>query len=261
MQMISDLLSRKGSIFNNFTLKLLSLALGIILWLFASGQQKMELGLIATLRFDNMPPTLMMVNEPEGTLDVRVVGPRTLLFKIAGERLVYPIDLSNMEAGQTSFPIQPDRLRLPKGVRVTRVNPSNVTVVLDEVISKEVPVRVELVGKPAEGYQVGKVEATPHRVTLRGSKNAVLPISHLSTEPISVIDAKGTVEREVHLSIPRIALQSVSHTTVKAQVEIVPAEPEEKIEERKGGEEGPHPEPELDLSLESEPEIQREEVP
>jgi len=222
---------QKKWITDNLTLKLLSLGFAIILWIFVTGQQRTELGLIANLRFDNMPTSLMMVNEPEDTLDVRVVGAKTVLFKVVGETLVYPLDLAGVEAGRTTFPIQPDRLKLPSGVRVTRISPSNVAVVLDDIISKEIPVRVELVGAPAEGYAIGRVEALPRVVTIQGAKNAVLPIDHISTEPISIIDAQSLVEKEVQLSIPRIALQSVSHQTVKALVEIVLAEVEEEMEE------------------------------
>jgi YbbR domain-containing protein len=216
-------------ILENRALKLLSLALGVLLWLLVSGQHKMELGLIASLRFDNTPSSLMMVNEPIDSLDVRVMGPRTVLFKLVEERLIYPLDLTGVEAGQTSFVIEPDRFKLPMGVRVTRVNPSNVAVVLDSVVFKEVPIRVELVGTPPEGYKLGKVGSIPQTVVLRGAKNAISPIDWISTEPISIMESQGIIQREVELSIPRIPLQSVTPRTVKATVEIVPMELEDLL--------------------------------
>ncbi|MBI4208667.1 MAG: YbbR-like domain-containing protein [Deltaproteobacteria bacterium] len=208
----------------NLVLKLLSLALGVLLWLLVSGQHKMELGLIGSLRFDNMPSSLMMVNEPVDSLDVRVMGPRTVLFNLVEDRLIYPLDLTGVQAGQTSFVIEPDRFILPMGVHITRVNPSNIAVVLDNVVLKEVPIRVELVGTPPEGYQLGSVESIPPTVVLRGAKNAISPIDRISTEPISIMDSPGILQREVELSIPRIPLQSVTPRTVKATIEIIPVE-------------------------------------
>ncbi len=229
---------------DNRKLKILSLALGMILWFLISGQHKMELGLIASLRFDNIPPSLMMVNEPVDSLDVRVVGPRTVLFKLVEERLVYPLDLTGVQAGQTSFAIQPERFKLPMGVELSRVNPSNITIVLDTIVSKQVPVRVELVGTPPEGYKLGRVGSIPSTVVLRGAKNAIFPIDQVSTEPISVIDSQGLIQREVALSVSRISLESVTPQTVKATVEIVPLGPEETLPQT------PSSMPEVEVPLE-----------
>ncbi len=121
----------------NWELKLLSLVAAVILWFLVVSGEKAEVTLSAPLEFASIPPGLELAGEGPRSVDVQVQGLRSALGRLSGEDLRVDVSLAGVGAGESAFRLLPEHVRAPKGVRVLRVSPSRVRLVLEPSIRSE----------------------------------------------------------------------------------------------------------------------------
>jgi len=115
---------------HNLGLKTLSLFLAVVLWLSVAAGMKAEIGLSLPVVFVHLSPGLTVVDRPPALIDVRLSGPRILLMKLKAGQLPVLLDLQGVREGTTVFPAVEMAIRVPEGVRVTRVTPAAIEVKL-----------------------------------------------------------------------------------------------------------------------------------
>ncbi|WP_303721381.1 YbbR-like domain-containing protein [Malonomonas rubra] len=209
----------------NWTLKLLSLAFALILWIFIMGERRQEVGYRVPLELRNIPAGLMIANEVPSMVDVRVSGPRTLLMKVSEGDISIAVDLADLQPGLTTFKRLEERLNLPNGLRVTRLSPSFIDLKLERIKEKLVPIKVALRGEPLEGYQVGRVKAVPDRVLITGAESELKSVNEVTTEPIDlhgVNEGFSLIVSLVHLGT---YTDFKDEKTTEVQVEVLAVEP------------------------------------
>lgn len=205
----------------NFALKILSLAIAFSLWLFVNfGERDTEESLKVALELRNIPAHLMITSPRVDFIDLRVSGPRTLLGRIDRNRLSVALDLNGVRPGPAVFRVDAESLNLPRGVKVVRINPAQVTLELDRVGHKSVPVRLRLVGKLPPDLQVTDTKVSPETLQVTGPASDVQDVQAVNTEALDVGDATaGTIERELPLEAAGEYL-SLSANRIAAQVRI-----------------------------------------
>jgi YbbR domain-containing protein len=205
----------------NFALKLLSLLIAFSLWFFVNfGERDSEETLKVPLELRNIPAHLMITSPRVDFIDLRVSGPRALLGRIDRNRLSVGLDLNGVRPGPAVFRVDVASLNLPRGVQAVRINPSQITLELERVSHKSVPVRLRLSGRPPPDLQVGDTKVSPETVQITGPASDVKDIASVNTEPLDVGPATaGTIERELRLE-PAGDYISFSASRVAAQVRI-----------------------------------------
>jgi YbbR domain-containing protein len=211
---------RRGGLFQNLGIKLIAIICALVLWFFVVGEEKAEIGLTIPVEIVNVPANLMVVNDVDNGIDVRVSGPRSLIRQVASQKISKTIDLSRAGAGLISFPISPDSLPLPRGVRVTRVRPTSITIFLERVVRKSVSVQPVVVGEPAPGFSIAKVSVEPQQVTVSGPESELAGLSRVWSKPIDVAGLNSSVRRPVGLDFKGYHLSAVRDGPVEAQVEV-----------------------------------------
>ncbi len=211
---------RRRGLFNNFGIKLVSLACATVLWFFVVGEEKAEIGLTIPVEITNIPANLMVVNDVENGIDLRVSGPRSLIRQLANQKINKTIDLSKAGAGLVSFPIGPDSLPLPRGVKVIRMRPNSITIFLERVTRKTVSVQPVLIGEPAPGYSVPRVTIEPPEVVVSGPESELAELSRVWSKPIDVSGLTSPVRRPIGLDFKGYHLSAVADVPVEAQVEV-----------------------------------------
>jgi YbbR domain-containing protein len=203
----------------NFALKLLSLLIAFGLWAFVNfGERDTEESLKVPLELRNIPAHLMITSPRVDFIDLRVNGPRTLLGRIDRKRLSIALDLNGIRPGPAVFRVDPEALNLPRGVKVLRINPAQITLELERVGHKSVPVRIRLVGKPPPDVQLGDTKVSPETVQVTGPVSDVEDVHVANTEPLDISNSTaGTLERELPLESAGEYL-SFSANRVAAQV-------------------------------------------
>ena len=169
----------------DWSLKLLSLGITLVLWLIVTGQnQPVTTHVNVQLNFVR-PQSLEISNDPPKTVDVALLGSRTKLDKLSSPDLIATIDLTDMKAGERMVRLsERAELSLPSGVRVTGFSPSAIPIQLEPMIEKQLPVEPRLNGKPAEGYELYSTSANPSQVTVRGPAGHLNLLNKATTETI-----------------------------------------------------------------------------
>jgi YbbR domain-containing protein len=208
--------------FRHFGLKLLSLALGAVIWLLVSGEQVVERTMRIPLEFTNLPAELELVGAPPTLVDVRVRGSSGAISRVASGELVAVIDLRTARTGQRLFHLTAGDVRAPFGVDVVQISPSNVPVSFETSATKVVPVVPEVDGNPADGYLVGTVTADPPTVTVVGPATAVARLTRAITEPVSVASASDAVAETVNIGVADPSVRLLSPGSARVSVTVVP---------------------------------------
>jgi YbbR domain-containing protein len=171
----------------DWSLKLLSLAIAIALWLLVTGQnQPVTAHLNVQLNFIR-PQSLEISNDPPRTVDVMLTGSRNKLDDLTSLDLVATVDISDQHAGERVLRLA-DRaqISLPQGIKVDGYQPSAIPIRLEEIVDRQVPVEPKLEGQPADGFEVYGVYPNKGSVVIRGPASRVNSLRKVLTETIWV---------------------------------------------------------------------------
>ncbi len=208
--------------FENWVLKLISLAFALVLWFFVMGEGRMEVAHILPLEYENLPEGLMIANEVPSSVSVRISGPRTLQMNISPGDISLSVDLLGLQAGVSSFKRLDESLNLPSGLKVTRISPSYVDVKLEHIREKDVPVRVALAGEPSPGFMVTEVRVAPNRVQVSGAESELKGVSEVFTEGVDLTGVQESFSQTVAISYVGNYTDLKENKTVDVQVALRP---------------------------------------
>ena len=188
----------------DWSLKLLSLAIAIVLWLLVTGQnQPVTAHVNVQLNFIR-PQSLEISNDPPRTVDVMLTGSRNKLDDLTSLDLVATVDLSDQRAGERVLRLADKaQITLPQGIKVDGFQPSAIPVRLEEIVDRQVPVEPKLEGKPADGYEVYSIYPNKSTVEVRGPASRVNALQKVATESIWLAGRKESFPaNNVALDVP-----------------------------------------------------------
>jgi YbbR domain-containing protein len=210
---------------HNWSLKLLSLAIAVAMWVFVVGQEKSEITLRVPIEISNIPADSLVLEDAPSEVDARVYGPRTLIRRMASERLSKNVDLTGLGLGNHVFQVAPEDLRLPPGVKTLRISPDTFSITLVRRVLREVPVRPVLKGQPIPGLQVEEVRFKPEKVVVTGSPEDMTSLDWVWTTPIDLGERGQNFTLLVPLRQPRGRSVRLGRQEVEALVSLQAAAP------------------------------------
>ncbi|MBA3516035.1 MAG: hypothetical protein H0T77_16895 [Pyrinomonadaceae bacterium] len=172
----------------DWSLKLLALAITLALWLAVTGQNEpltirtpVQLNLIR-------PSNLDISNDPPKTVEVVLNGSRANLQSLSPLDLVATVDVSDHAAGERVIRLSLDRvtMQLPEGVKIESFQPSTIPIRLEPRIERQVPVDVKTDGTPADGYELYGINPAHATVRVRGPASRIEALQKAPTETISL---------------------------------------------------------------------------
>ena len=164
-----------------------SLALAFCLWLNLAGLDTSPVDLIVGLHPHSLPEHLLIDSETpqEVTLRVRAnaAGGRFL----TDRKLSLNLDLSPTQEGHNVFPLRESLQRLlPRGVEISYINPETIEFEALALAHKQVPVKINLVGRPAPTFRLEGLALEPSTVVIQGLPEILAQVEHLETTPLDV---------------------------------------------------------------------------
>ena len=189
------LASFKGFFTRNLGLKIVALVFAILLWAYVL----VALNPVRSKSIDDVPITLegytdllsrnlILVNSDLGMADVEVNATITNHSDLDASRITCRASLDTISAAGT--------YRLPLSVTVqsnlgtvASVDPRTVTVEVDNLIVKTVPVKLELTGTLPEGYEV-VAESMVSTITVEGAARYIEP----TVRAVATVDLTGRTE-------------------------------------------------------------------
>lgn len=171
----------------NIDIKLLSLFLAIILWLYiASGENPIiENFFDASLNMNNLGENLVVKEFPP-TVSVGIKGPKDVINSISPHQIIGVVDFSDInEAGIYKLKVE---VIAPKRTEITRIIPSDIKVDLERVLTQIVEVEYSLIGIPEKEYSLAdEPQLDPSKVKITGAQSILEKIKQI----ICTIDISG----------------------------------------------------------------------
>jgi YbbR domain-containing protein len=220
-------------VLENTGLKVLALLITAVLWLSVASRPVSQVALSGAIEF-NLPGTPPLTVSRYDTLTARVYleGPRDTLEALRTGQLAVTADMSAVEPGVRVIPLRIDPNRLPANVRVKEIEPPTITVTVERVVEREVPITPRWEGDPPPGYQVLDWQITPETVKIGGAESQMREVTQVSTESVRLSDKFGTFSQQVAIDIgsPNLSLSEASGRKVMLTVNIGEALKERTID-------------------------------
>src|ERR1700730_17074550 len=217
----------RSLVVENLNLKLLSLGFALVLYSLVHGSQEAQrsllLSVVALTPADSANRVLMTPIPAQIRVTVR--GPRSTLDDLHAD------DMGNVQldlhgGNETRATVKPTMIPLPPGLKVEQIDPPELDLVWEDLIVRDVPVEVGVVGTPARGFVVkGAPQSEPRVVRARGPKSEVLVVQRARADAFDVTGlTEGKYTRQLAVDRPsgRVTFdaQSVS-ATVEVAREVV----------------------------------------
>lgn len=169
----------------DWSLKLLSLAIAIVLWLLVTGQNEPVTAHVNVQLNFIRPQSLEISNDPPRSVDVMLTGSRNKLDDLTSLDLVATVDISDQRAGERVLRLADKaQIALPQGIKVDAFQPSAIPIRLEQIVDRQVTVEPKLEGKPADGFEVYSVHPNKGSVAVRGPASRVNALQNVLTESI-----------------------------------------------------------------------------
>jgi YbbR domain-containing protein len=191
----------KNLVLRNLSLRILAVLIALGLWLFVNaGQREAQANLLVPVEYRALPTGLIIVNRRPDFVSLSISGPRTLLSLLDPGRLTVHMDLRGLAPGQADLKITPDMFRIPRQTTIDRIVPSQITLDVDQIMTRELPVRLSVNGQVASGLAIGSIDLRPAVVSVTGPSRSLRSLDAIDTMPFDVQGASEPVSRYVQLA-------------------------------------------------------------
>lgn len=179
---------------------------------------------------------LSVIEGAESTVDVRVSAQTSRLANLTASQIKVVANLSDSISTPGTYDLAYEVILPESGMTCTESNPSTVSVTVDRIETKTVPVEVEISGESPKEYKIGEPELQTDTVSITGpeneldrvakavveldAKNLKQSISDVSSE-YTLVDSNGSsidmtnISREatrVKVSVPVLRVREVPLT-------------------------------------------------
>lgn len=206
----------------NLNLKLLSLAFALVIYSFVHGAQDAQRAMMLSLVALTPPESANKILMTPLPAQIRVTlrGPRSALDDLHAED-IGNVQLDIRSGNDKRMTIEPSMIPVPPGLKVEQVYPPTIDLVWEDVIVRDVPVEVGVVGTPAPGFMVkGAPVAEPAVVRAHGPKSEVMVVQRARADAFDVSGlTEGNYPRQLRVD-PLPGRVTFDTPSVSAQVEI-----------------------------------------
>ena len=186
---------------SNLTSLILSLLLAFVIWISAvtSANPNLEAEITLPLEVRQQASDIAIADPLPESIDLKILAPESIIQLLEEDNpLVAYINLGDIEAGTYRFTIQidiPDEL---KPIRILEQSPERVELSLSNLISKSLPISIQVSGEPAIGYQTSGLSWEGSSVTVTGQESNVQQVDTV-VGSLDISGAKGSIVQSIQL--------------------------------------------------------------
>ncbi len=224
----SSFASLKQQMRCNLGLRAIALTVALAFWFLVNASQRgSTVQLDVPLGYRLLPAGLVIVNQHPEFARIQIEGPRLLLSLIDSDRLMLRLKLGGVGPGEMVLKLSPEMFHVPRQTTVIEISPSQIRLDIDRLTSRRIPVRVNVVGRPAVGYRVAAINTDPADVTVRGPSRYLAHLHYVPTSPLDVSDARSEIRQMLFLQPVDDRIELQTHTVeVLATISEIVARPE-----------------------------------
>ena len=184
----------------NLTFKALAFFLAIFVWyLSKESGEPIQMSFFAPVVFKNVPDSFQVSSNPSQVNLVAQTRNRETFNPLEIQAV---LDLNNANVGESPYQITDKDIITPVDVNITRIQPSLVNLIIEELIETEVLIEPRFQGKLKKGFVLESIEMDPSSIRLQGSKSKVGPIKRIMTSQIDLNGLDSSLKLNVQLDIP-----------------------------------------------------------
>ena len=180
----------KNWFLKNIDIKLFSLFLAIILWLYiTSGENPTVEDFIDISLSQTSLGEDLVIKEFPTSVSVGIRGPKNIINNISSHQINGIVNFSEIsKEGLYKLKVE---VAPPKKTQITRIIPSEIKVEVEKVLTKEVEVEYSLIGVPEKGYSLAdEPQFNPYKVKIIGAQSVLENVKQI----ICAIDISGIKE-------------------------------------------------------------------
>ena len=196
--------SRLGGLARDGRLKAAAFGLALFLWVLVRVGAPGQRDLLVPVDIRLNDPGWVLVGDPiPTTVLVRFRGPPTEIFRLTGlAGMSVSVPITEVSGEEMVIPLQPGWVPLDgyRGVQVEDIVPSAITLSLDRLITRSIPVRVSTRGRLPDRLALTRAPSlTPNLVRVTGPASLVENLDTLDIVPVALgeLDEQATVETVV----------------------------------------------------------------
>jgi YbbR domain-containing protein len=179
---------------------LLASVLSLIVWVSAvmskDPNEEQPLSRAIPIEVLHQDPGLHIMDAPELSVNLTLKAPQSVWNELIGnEELIRAwIDLSNLDAGEHSVPVNVEIG--PSLVRVVSQEPETITLTLESLVTRVLPVNLTINGSPSTGYTAEPPNVNPAEVAISGPQSIVLRVSEVRAN-LDISGASETISKSI----------------------------------------------------------------
>jgi YbbR domain-containing protein len=186
---------------SNPGLKIIALLLAVCTWVFVKGITSDWRTINGVPLEVRVKPGLTALRTSVSTVNVTVRGTREDVRQVSRQDLSAVVDLTGEpQRGLIAVALTPRDVRHSRRVQVTQIEPSEVTINVDEMIDRELPVQPQFTGELPPGLAIERVVTKPDQVEVKGPKTVLSKLSGIATLPIDVTGRRTSFRERVELT-------------------------------------------------------------
>ena len=207
----------------NLTSMILSLFLAFVIWISAvtSANPNVEAEFSIPLEVRQQSSDIAIVDPLPQTVDLKILAPESIIQSLEEDNLLVAyINLTDISAGTYRFPVQvqiPDQLN---PIRVLEQNPEKLELKVSNLISKPLPVSIQVEGEPAIGYQTSGLSWDGSSVTVTGQDSKVQEVA-VVVGILDISDSTGSISRSITLEARNTAGEIVDGVMLQPETVLV----------------------------------------
>ena len=210
----------------NWVLKLVSLFFALFLWYFVVGEDKVDMNVTLPVEIVNLPRDLIISNQYKKQIEVTISGQRSLIRGMTEQHISRSIDLSKAEPGTVVIQNNVDSISLPRGLSILRVQPPTLTLLLDRLIQKELPISPVLVGKVNKDFILDSVTVDPQTLEISGPQAILDNEQELKTIPVNISGLKESTVKQASLALKNEISDLIGEPVVAVRLNLTPLKKE-----------------------------------
>ncbi len=209
-----------SAVTRNWPLKLVALVTAVGLWWGVNRQNVVERILDVPVQYQIGNARMVVLRGPQ-RVQLTVRGPASVVRTLTPDQFLLSIALDRLEPGERIVHLIPDMVqhRVPR-VRVSRIRPAQVTLMLDALTTKSVPVQPQFVGTPAPGFRLTQVTTDPTTVTAEGPASLADRVHAALTEPVNIHMRTQSLQTTVQVGVDSPEWRVVEPREVRVAVQI-----------------------------------------
>ncbi|MDO5028814.1 MAG: CdaR family protein [Bacillota bacterium] len=214
---------------NKFYKILLSLVMAIFLWSWVIGVENPEIeipyrGIDVAYEGETYlnKEGLSIISPKNPKVNISIRGNKSDLNNIDSHNLKASLDLQGLKAGENKVPVEYSLQGQTGNIRIVNVEPSTILVKLDEIISENKKIDIEILGDLPDSYTVGEVRALNSFVRVTGPSSDLAQIARV----VSYADVSSKTEsfmvksKLVFLDKNDLELNNIKASATSVEVEV-----------------------------------------